>query len=170
MLSQKSIPIPVEIADVEIAKFITLKEEGAKVLVEKFMDEPEKVEFHGSKHNSFVFERKDILRFFLDEKDITEKAPEGKAELLMVIFGAHPGVDAIELEEYKPHEAQFPQGKPTVIVAGANFNPEAPEEEQLTLLKTAKPASEYPPGRTVTKLVVEEGTSNKQLFMRFSLD
>jgi hypothetical protein len=34
--------------------------------------------------------------FFLHKNDIEEKTSDGKAEQLMVIFGAHLGVDAIE--------------------------------------------------------------------------
>lgn len=170
MLNQNSIPIPVEIADVEIAKFISLRDEGAEFLLEKFIDNPEKTTFHGSKHNSFIFDRKDILRFFLNEGDITETAPEGKAEYLMVILGAHPGVEAIELEEYHPHEAKFPKGKPTVLVAGVNYTGLLPDEKQYSLLNLRNPVVEYPTGKTVTKLYSEEGNSDIKMLFTFDLE
>jgi hypothetical protein len=170
MLNQKSIPIPAEIADIEINKYSVLKNEGAAILLNQFKGDAEKVTFHNSTFNSFVFERKDVLRFFLDDKDILDEVPDGKAQLLMVIFGAHPGVDAITDEEFKLHEAQFEKGSPTVIVAGVNFNPDQSDpEKQITLLNSSKPALEYPPGRTITKLVFDHDDNMNKLVFNFAL-
>lgn len=175
MLTLKSIPIPIEIADVEIKKYTDLKAPGIAILEAQFAGDVEKMNFHGSTHNSFVFEREAVLRFFMDEKDIPPKAPDGKADLLMVVLGAHPGTSALDnlhiqnIDTYKQHEDQFPQGRPTVIVAGVTYNANEPDiDKQISLLDTSLPAVEYPPGRTIAKLLpANHNNQEKKLFFRF---